>query len=185
MSKSALSQAVDMQAGTPASLKWVCNRVIDPVGKSCKYFFNYGTCDFISDSVYCELLESPLDGYLFDYYNDARSSLTDQNNSAAYVEAGLQPLLNAYPALANFTRLTSQVAKEANSTEDDVMNVFGTVYLPSFTEDLLTTACAAPVAMLVVDALPLQYEATERLGRTSIITQLVEAGLPFFGSRVR
>jgi hypothetical protein len=177
MSDSKLDSAVAVQGGSPGSMVWVCNRVVDPDGKSCRFSFNYDLCSFMSDDECAELMQFPIDASLLSYFNDTLQELMSKNSSAAHVEAGLQPLLDAYPLLANFTDLVGRVTTKTNRSFQEVMDVLD-VGVPSFTDELLAKACAAPVAMLMIDAAPLQVAA-------SIMNQLVDSGLPYFGSTVK
>merc|ERR1739848_624442 len=76
MSMSALSALGEVQGGGPSSMVWVCNRVIDPVGKTCKFTFAYSVCALLSDEDCDELVKLPLDTSLLNYFNSTSLNMT-------------------------------------------------------------------------------------------------------------
>jgi len=161
MNNQTLRDIDSVEGGNLFSVRWECNRVIDPVGKSCRAAFNRGICAGLSDEDCANFVALPLAGSLAHY-------LIDLVGNGSDIE--LQPLVERYPVLEHVTRILNR----SKTTLQKLFPVREASWYPSFTEELLKTACASKVAMFVIDATPLEFP----------LESVRESGLPFFGTQV-
>eukprot|EP00931_Biecheleriopsis_adriatica_P045259 TRINITY_DN25943_c0_g1_i1.p1 TRINITY_DN25943_c0_g1~~TRINITY_DN25943_c0_g1_i1.p1 ORF type:complete len:636 (+),score=91.64 TRINITY_DN25943_c0_g1_i1:95-2002(+) len=166
-SKARLTEADSVQAGNLASMLWVCQRVIDPQGKSCRAIFNYDICAVSNTDCY-DVLTFPLETSLMDKFDDAKSPSEKQE------------LMQRYPILVKYDEMMKRVKGNNPDVKDKDISPYASMDT-TFTKELLQQACAANVAMFIIaaDALLLALNSKEEL------EQLRKARLPYYGQAGR
>jgi hypothetical protein len=188
-SKAEAAQASAYQGGTFSSMMWMCNSVIDPLGKSCKFHFNTNVCLAVDDDkcktlvalmpdaeLYTDVLLSAVRRHLGEAFMFGYISEHDQ---LEYAVGKLEPTFQRYPMLQRYSAYVRQVAASSNSTYLDILNLDGPMF-PSFTSQMLEETCQSHNNVLMIDATVLSFvmQIPEEAAR------LKSRRLPFFGNFV-
>eukprot|EP00931_Biecheleriopsis_adriatica_P106514 TRINITY_DN80951_c0_g1_i1.p1 TRINITY_DN80951_c0_g1~~TRINITY_DN80951_c0_g1_i1.p1 ORF type:complete len:646 (-),score=82.34 TRINITY_DN80951_c0_g1_i1:63-2000(-) len=154
------------QGGSLASMLWICQHVIDPVGKTCEAVFNFDIC-LISDEDCMDFTTLPVEPGLLNVYGDA-------------TEEEQPKMRDAYPLLAEYDDMMYRI--ESTYPNDTFPEGFspGTAF-PSFTEDLLYKVCEADVAFLLV----VEAALIAALNEPDEFARLKDAKLPYYGTSGR
>lgn len=134
--KAEFDESNSVQHGNMASMFWMCQRVIDPIGGTCTAIFNYEICDDINNEDCYAYLTFPIETKLADLYDNAPS------------EYEKWQMRKEFPNVERYDELITQVAKQNGKDQDDEW-VPGESF-PSLTEELLEKMCAADVALMTV-----------------------------------
>lgn len=162
----------DVQGQTGGSSLWACDAVIDPRGGTCDIEFNHGICGELSDDE-CQLLMTyQIDGFekgkidtvildtvdqLSDFVGDVevvRQMFVE--NRTRFMAAIREKVQAVQQVSVSAGQYGTYVQKLLDSVGIDAFFVTANVFTPSANDAVLDRACKEPVAMLAVDAEPLQ-----------------------------
>eukprot|EP00931_Biecheleriopsis_adriatica_P003245 TRINITY_DN10463_c0_g2_i1.p1 TRINITY_DN10463_c0_g2~~TRINITY_DN10463_c0_g2_i1.p1 ORF type:complete len:635 (+),score=82.28 TRINITY_DN10463_c0_g2_i1:36-1940(+) len=144
LSKKLFQISSAVQGGGFSSMLWVCNRVLDPIGNTCKALVNLGIC-MISDEDCLQLLTFPIEDTLANmWYMSPNQSESNR-------------LERKYPVLAQYGQFLTEVSRKYPGMDSSKWAAAEGLALPSFTPDLLEEACEENIALLTVSADPLAF----------------------------
>jgi len=161
-------QAVTQYQGFRANaLMWLCNTVIDPVGKTCALLVNPKTCQNVPYDLCVQKMATDPMPKIIGFISDIQTEFMGEAFSKGYVTHHSQtlymlPKLIAAVAnrshasrsqeLVNYVKLVATISMSTRRSFTEVMNNFKYPFYPSFTEELLNRTCSAHVALFFMDA---------------------------------
>lgn len=145
-SKKNMADAQGMLAG---HYNWFCERVIDPSGGSCKYFYNKEFCGPIDDATCQSALENMVvPTSLYMKYFEKTGAMAEQGVDPAAIFQAMEKDDN--PAAKKITATITNLATDPARAADLWAWLTTVSSAPSGTEAMLRAACTAEVAVLSV-----------------------------------
>lgn len=168
---------------------WMCNKVIDPVGQSCKFHFNTNVCAFLDDEdcktlvalqpdiqLVKQVLKPTVFRFLAEAFMYGHVSTRDQLKFAV---ARLEPTFEKYPMLRRYSTYVQELAEDYNRSYAEIL-LMGAPSYPSFTSQMLDATCESHSNVLIIDATILIFAMEAPMHAASLKANK----LPFFGNFV-